>query len=92
MGRLVAIRFPMLRLTKLIDPATVWSSCNWAVGSFIFGSFLMYEFCQRRRLLEQQGMKRAVEVIERKKAEKQKKVEEKVAEAKAARAQAKEQG
>ena len=37
-------------------------------------------------------MKRAVEVIERKKAEKQHKVEEKVAEAKAARAQAKEQG
>ena len=52
----------------------------------------MYEYCQRRRVLEQQGMKRAVEVIERKKAEKQKKVEEKVVEAKAARAQAKEKG
>ena len=43
-------------------------------------------------MLEQKGMKRAVEVIERKKAEKQKKVEEKVAEAKDARARAKEQG
>ena len=92
MGRSVAIRFAMSRSTRLISPATVWSSCNWAVGSFVFGSFLMYEFCQRRRVLEQQGMKRAVEVIERKKAEKQKKVEEKVVEAKAARAQAKEKG
>ena len=52
----------------------------------------MYEFCQRRRQLEQKGMKRAVEVLERKKAEKQQKVEKKVAEAKAARARAKEQG
>ena len=60
----------------LIYEATVWSSCNWAVGSFVFGSFLMYEFCQRRRLLEMAGMKRAVEVIDRKQAEKQKRAEE----------------
>ena len=38
--------------------------------SFVFGSFMMYEYCQRRRQLEMQGMKRAVEVIDRKKAEK----------------------
>ncbi len=31
----------------------------------------MHEFCQRRRTLETQGMKRAVEVIERKKLERQ---------------------
>ena len=61
---------------NLICPATVWSSCNWAVGSFVFGSFLMYEFCQRKRALEKQGMKRAVEVIDRKQAEKQKKADE----------------
>lgn len=36
----------------------------------------MYEYCQRRRQLEMQGMKRAVEVIDRKQAEKQKKAEE----------------
>ena len=52
----------------------------------------MHEYCQRRRLLEKKGMKRAVEVLERQKVEKQQKVEEKVAEAKAARARAKEQG
>lgn len=29
----------------------------------------MHEYCQQKRLLEKQGMKRAVEVLERKKAE-----------------------
>ena len=47
----------------------------------------MYEYCQRRRQLEMQGMKRAVEVIDRKQAEKQKKAEE----ARAARMKAKEE-
>ena len=36
----------------------------------------MYEYCQRKRQLEMQGMKRAVEVIDRKQAEKKKKAEE----------------
>lgn len=52
--------------------ASVWKICNTAVMSFVFGSFMMYEYCQRRRQLEMQGMKRAVEVIDRKKAEKRK--------------------
>lgn len=43
---------------------------NWAVGAFCFGSFAMYEFCQRQRSLEREGVKRAVEVVERKRAEK----------------------
>ena len=67
--------------------ATVWSACNWAVVSFVFGSALMHEFCQRRRQLEMQGMKRAVEVIDRKQAEKQKMAED----IKAARRKAKEE-
>ena len=71
----------------LTDIAPVWKTCNWAVGSFVFGSFLMYEFCQRKRLLERQGLKRAVEVIDRKKTEKQMKAEE----ARAARRKAKEE-
>ena len=45
----------------------------------------MYEYCQRRRQIEKQGMKRAVEVIDRKQAEKRKKAEE----ARAARKKAK---
>lgn len=47
----------------------------------------MYEYCQRKRALELQGMKRVVEVIDRKKAEKGLKAEE----AKAARKKAKEE-
>ena len=35
----------------------------------------MYEFCQRKRLLERQGMKRAFEVVERKHTEKKAKAE-----------------
>jgi len=30
----------------------------------------MYEYCQRKRQMEKQGMKRAVEIIDRKKSEK----------------------
>lgn len=72
---------------RAILGASVWKTCNWAVGSFAIGSCLMYEYCQRRRLLEMQGMKRAVEVIDRKQAEKRKKAEE----ARAARRKAKEE-
>ncbi|KAL6721070.1 hypothetical protein ACLMJK_000170 [Lecanora helva] len=72
---------------RAILGGSILSSSNWAVGSFIFGSALMYEFCQRRRSLEKQGMKRAVEVIEQTKAEKQQKMEE----ARAARRKAKEE-
>ena len=84
-----AVRLPILNFkdTALIDIASVWTTCNWAVGSFVFGSFLMFEYCQRRRQLEMQGMKRAVEVIDRKQAEKKKKA----AEARAAQRKAKEE-
>ena len=84
-----AVRLPTLNFpaTALIDIASVWTTCNWAVGSFVFGSFLMFEYCQRRRQLEMQGMKRAVEVIDRKQAEKKKKA----AEARAAQRKAKEE-
>ena len=62
--------------TVLIHIASVWKTCNWAVGSFAFGSLLMFEYCQRRRQIEKQGIKMAMDVIERKRAEKKKKAEE----------------
>jgi len=46
-------------------------ACNWAVGTFIFAAFANYEFCLYRRRLEKSTMKRAVEIIDRKKAEKE---------------------
>ena len=70
--------------TVLIHIASVWKTCNWAVGSFAFGSLLMFEYCQRRRQIEKQGIKMAMDVIDRKRAEKKKKAEEaKTAETKA---------
>ncbi|KAF4627797.1 hypothetical protein G7Y89_g10357 [Cudoniella acicularis] len=51
--------------------ASVPKAANWAVGTFIFTAFANYEFCQYRRMLEKSHMKRAVEIIDRKKAEKE---------------------
>lgn len=56
-------------LTKNIAPLP--KACNWAVGTFVFASFANYEFCLYRRRLEKSHMKRAVEIIDRKKAEKE---------------------
>ena len=56
--------------TVLIHVAPVWKTCNWAVGSFALGSLLMFEYCQRRRVLEKQGIKMAMDVIEMKRQEK----------------------
>ncbi|KAG9236053.1 hypothetical protein BJ875DRAFT_372948 [Amylocarpus encephaloides] len=51
--------------------APIPKAANWAVGTFIFASLANYEFCQYRRMLEKSHMKRAVEIIDRKKAEKE---------------------
>ncbi|MCJ1298039.1 hypothetical protein MMC08_000828 [Hypocenomyce scalaris] len=72
---------------RAVVGAPVFKACNWAVGTFCFGSFAMYEFCQRKRQLEMQGMKRAAEIIDRKKIEKEKMAEE----ARAARRKVKEE-
>jgi len=48
---------------------------SWAMGSFCFASAGMFEFCQRRRTLERQGMVRAAEIIDRKRLEKEKQAE-----------------
>ncbi|KAK0101742.1 hypothetical protein ONS95_006895 [Cadophora gregata] len=51
--------------------APIPKAANWAVGTFVFASFANYEFCLYRRRLERHHMKRAVEIIDRKKAEKE---------------------
>lgn len=42
-----------------------------AIGTFGLSSAGSYEFCQRRRALERQGMLRAAEIIDRKKVERE---------------------
>ena len=51
--------------------APITKSANWAVGTFVFAAFANYEFCLYRRRLERAHMKRAVEIIDRKKVEKE---------------------
>lgn len=52
-------------------------AANWAAGAFMFGSFAMYQFCQRRRQLEKDGMKRAVQIMDQKRTEREQRMEEK---------------
>lgn len=59
----------------LTDAAPTLKACSWAVATFCFGAFVSHEFCQRKRLLELQGLKRAVEVMDRKKNERQTRVD-----------------
>jgi cytochrome c oxidase assembly protein subunit 20 len=53
------------------------------VGAFCFAGIGSYEFCQRKRQLEKVNMKRAVEIMDRKKAENEKKKKEMEAKRKA---------
>jgi len=51
--------------------ASVPKAANWAVGTFVFAAFASYEFCLYKRQIEKAHMKRAVEIIDRKKAQKE---------------------
>ncbi len=52
--------------------ATVKKACNWAVGAFCFSGVGSYEFFLQKRRLERSSMQRAVEIMDRKKLEKEK--------------------
>jgi len=55
--------------------APVLNAANWAAGTFVGGSAVTYEVCQYRRQKEKAGMQRAVEIIDRRKAEREKALE-----------------
>jgi len=57
-------------LRALLD-AKIPKASNWAAFSFVFFSFTSYEYCLYKRSLEKAHVKRAVEIIDRKKAEKE---------------------
>ncbi|RPA85712.1 hypothetical protein BJ508DRAFT_411714 [Ascobolus immersus RN42] len=56
---------------KLILRSSVPKATNWAVGMFIATSLIAHEACQYRRMKELQGVAKAVEIIDKKKAEKE---------------------
>ncbi|KAI1259618.1 hypothetical protein F5Y18DRAFT_433082 [Xylariaceae sp. FL1019] len=45
-------------------------AANWAFGAFFLGSIIQWEYCQAQRRKERAAMARAVEIIDRKQAEK----------------------
>jgi cytochrome c oxidase assembly protein subunit 20 len=52
----------------------VFKACSWAVGTFCFAGIASYEYCHLKRNIEKANMKRAVEIIDFKKAEKEAKM------------------
>ncbi|KAI9822488.1 MAG: hypothetical protein M1827_000207 [Pycnora praestabilis] len=59
---------------RAILGASIPKASNWAVGTFCLASLGMYEFCQIRRGMEKKGMKRAVEIMDQKKMEREDKM------------------
>ena len=63
---------------SLTFSAPTFKACSWAVATFCLGSWVTFEYCQRKRRLEKLALKRVVDVMDRKKTEKQmKRLEEK---------------
>lgn len=57
--------------------APVPKAANWAAGTFAGASLVTYEFCQYRRSREKVGMQRAIEIIDRRKVERDLQMQEK---------------
>ncbi|MCJ1354990.1 MAG: hypothetical protein MMC33_004980 [Icmadophila ericetorum] len=55
----------------LVAAKVGWAALSWAVGTFCVGSMGMHVFCQRRRELELGAMRRAREIVERKRVERE---------------------
>ncbi|GAB7363318.1 hypothetical protein MBLNU230_g3599t1 [Neophaeotheca triangularis] len=55
---------------RAIFGAGVKVACNWAVGSACFSSIGMHQYCMYKRQAEKEGMMRAVEILNKKEADK----------------------
>ncbi|KAF8250186.1 hypothetical protein K440DRAFT_597656 [Wilcoxina mikolae CBS 423.85] len=62
---------------RFIFGGGVPKSCNWAVGGFVLTSIACYERCQYRRRKEKEGMRRAAEIIEAKRQQREQMIAEK---------------
>jgi cytochrome c oxidase assembly protein subunit 20 len=54
--------------------ARIFTACSWAVAAFCFAGTASYEYCHLKRNIEKANMRRAVEIIDFKKAEKEAKL------------------
>ena len=50
---------------------SIMAACNWASGCFVGVSVVAYNWCQRRRQLEKEGIRKAVQVLDKKQAMKE---------------------
>ncbi|KAF2838495.1 hypothetical protein M501DRAFT_1004228 [Patellaria atrata CBS 101060] len=48
-----------------------WNACNWAVGTYLFASFTAYQWCQFERKKAREGMRKAVEIVDRRRKERE---------------------
>jgi cytochrome c oxidase assembly protein subunit 20 len=80
-----------LLIAYVVGLGSIWPACNWAVGVFALASIIAHEFCQRRRVRELDGIKKAMEMMRELKIQKQKEKEQEQA-AKEAACLAKEEG
>lgn len=55
---------------SLTDLVPVFVACSWAVATFSFTSFGMYEYCQRKRKIEKSNVKKMQEALEESKKKK----------------------
>lgn len=56
---------------RFITGANVMKSCNWASATFVTLSLGMYQYCQRQRRKEKDGIRQAVSVLDKKQKEKE---------------------
>lgn len=79
MLRLESMRDVVLPTRALANSiaAPILKACNWAAGTFCFAGIGAYEFFLQKRFLEKKSMARAVEIMDRKKLEKEREREEK---------------
>jgi len=61
---------------QMILRASVWKSCSWAAGVFMFTSVAVWEMCRLQRGKEKDGMVRAMQIIDFKNKERERKIEE----------------
>ncbi|KAI1822569.1 hypothetical protein F4861DRAFT_540846 [Xylaria intraflava] len=55
---------------RYIAGARVPKAANWACGAFLLGSIIQYEYCQAQRRKELAAVARAVQIMDRREAEK----------------------
>ncbi|KAF2211144.1 hypothetical protein CERZMDRAFT_43950 [Cercospora zeae-maydis SCOH1-5] len=63
--------------TRALFGTPIWLASNWAVGSFCVASFGFYQYCLYKRQSEKEGMIRAMEILDKKRLEKQMREERK---------------